>query len=461
MRRAPRPVALAGAAGAFAAALALAAGASGCAPLNYTHARLPREVTCCAPAPAGAVPETLRVVTYNVAFAREIDRAIHVLTTTPALAGADVVLLQEMDGPGTRRIARALGMNEVYYPAVRHPQSGRDFGNAILTRWPIERVRKTVLPHRGRFGRTQRIAVSAVLRVGARAVGVTSVHLATPVEVAPARRRDQADAVARLWADADIDLAIVGGDLNDPALWRRFAEAGFACPTTEIGPTSDHGFTLDHVVVRRRATAHDAYARAADATLPAGAIPGDGVTSDHFAVWARVPLEPPAAAADRAFARRAPDVPGIANFAWLAPGVARGAQPDAAGFAWLARQGFRTVITFRQHHDEEHRVAPTGMRLIEIPVQADVLGSSRPAAAQLARFFATVRDSAARPVYFHCARGRDRTGMFAALYRMEIDGWTREEAIAEMQAFGYSDFFRDLIATVRGYVPGTPAAATR
>jgi protein tyrosine/serine phosphatase len=160
----------------------------------------------------------------------------------------------------------------------------------------------------------------------------------------------------------------------------------------------------------------------------------------------------------RAFAAPEADVPGIDNFAWLSSDVARGAQPDEEGFRWLRARGFRTVITLRQGHDEEATTHAAGLGLVEIPVQAGLFGSSAPTPAQLATFFATVRDSARRPVFFHCARGRDRTGTFAALYRIEIEGWTNEEAIEEMQAFGYNDFYDDLIGAVRAYRPSREAA---
>ena len=75
--------------------------------------------------------------TYNLRWGRHVNRAIHVLQTRAPLRGADVVLLQEMDADGTERIANALEMFWVYYPAAIHPKRGRDFGNAILSRWPI------------------------------------------------------------------------------------------------------------------------------------------------------------------------------------------------------------------------------------------------------------------------------------------------------------------------------------
>lgn len=267
-------------------AIAFAVLAAGCAPLNYTHPVEPYSVVCCREAPAA--PESLRVVTFNIRFAREVGRAIATLRDTPELAGADILLLQEMDGPSTSRVARALGMNAVYYPAVRHPSSDRDFGNAILSRHPILRHRKLILPHAGRFGRTQRIAASAILRVGGRTVAVTSAHLATPIENGPRQRRAQLDAIAAAGTRFAADLVVVGGDLNDPGLARRMIERGYACPTLGRGSTSANGLALDHVFVRRPGAG-----READGDAPAGVVAGDRVTSDHYPVWALIPLDAP------------------------------------------------------------------------------------------------------------------------------------------------------------------------
>lgn len=146
-------------------------------------------------------------------------------------------------------------------------------------------------------------------------------------------------------------------------------------------------------------------------------------------------------------------VPGIRNFAWLNDRVARGSQPNEQGFQWLKAHGFRTVVSFRQHHDETGALERAGLRAVHLPVQADVWGSSPPTEEEIEVFFATVLDTTQQPVYFHCKRGADRTGLFCALYRIEVDGWTNDEAIEEMQTFGYNDFFRDLIGFARSYRP--------
>jgi len=111
------------------------------------------------------------------------------------------------------------------------------------------------------------------------------------------------------------------------------------------------------------------------------------------------------------------------------------------------------VIDLRKGHDERSAIAVHGMTLVAIPVRADLLGSTAPTDAQVKTFFETVLDSTRRPVFFHCRRGADRTGVFAALYRIEVDGWTNQQAIEEMQAFGFSDRYGTLMRYVRDYRP--------
>lgn len=45
-----------------------------------------------------------------------------------------------------------------------------------------------------------------------------------------------------------------------------------------------------------------------------------------------------------------------------------------------------------------------------------------------------------RPILVHCLAGKHRTGAMAALFRIEKQGWSKEQAIAEMKALGYDDF---------------------
>lgn len=141
----------------------------------------------------------------------------------------------------------------------------------------------------------------------------------------------------------------------------------------------------------------------------------------------------------------------VPRLARVHPGLYRGGQPDAAGFAALSRLGIRTVVDLRRDHDERAAVASAGMDYVSLPMQADLFGSEPPTEDQVREFFDVVLDPAHQPAFVHCALGQDRTGTMIALYRIEVDGWSNAEAIAEMHAYGYHDFFRDLIDYVRRY----------
>jgi tyrosine-protein phosphatase SIW14 len=61
-----------------------------------------------------------------------------------------------------------------------------------------------------------------------------------------------------------------------------------------------------------------------------------------------------------------------------------------------------------------------------------------------------------RPVLVHCFAGIHRTGTHCAVYRMEYDGWTAAEAIAEMRGMGTprTTFADNLIEYLNNYQPG-------
>lgn len=252
------------------AAIALAVG---CAPtINYPDRTGPRY----AGSHAGLTePGGFRVVTFNVRYGRRAAAAAELLKNDPRLSGADVIALQEMDEVGTELIARALSMNYVYYPAVIHPVPGKNFGNAVLSRWPLEDDAKLVLPHRGRFRKSLRIAVGATMRIpGREPVRVYSVHLETPVSVSGRGRRAQAETI--LADAASHPRVIVAGDFNSKGILGLFARHGFRWLTRRVGPTISR-FSWDHVAVKGFQLRDCA---------SVGALANARKVSDHRPVWA-------------------------------------------------------------------------------------------------------------------------------------------------------------------------------
>src|SRR5579859_6972517 len=134
----------------------------------------------------------------------------------------------------------------------------------------------------------------------------------------------------------------------------------------------------------------------------------------------------------RPFAQRLPGMAGLDNFARVNAALYRGAQPTEEGFKQLKAMGVKTVIDFRSYHSTKRQVEAAGMRAIEIPIKAD-LGSTPPDEEDRKKFFEVVLDPEKQPVYIHCAFGKDRTGTMAAVYRLEVDHWTAEEAMQEME----------------------------
>jgi len=128
----------------------------------------------------------------------------------------------------------------------------------------------------------------------------------------------------------------------------------------------------------------------------------------------------------------------IDNFGRINDNYYRGAQPDSLDYADLAAVGVKTVIDLTRdgRDDEQALVERAGMKFYRIPLTT----SERPSEAAIARFLKLVDDPANQPVYVHCQGGRHRTGIMTAVYRMMHDGWTADQAYAEMKKYRFEGF---------------------
>ncbi|NQT51585.1 tyrosine-protein phosphatase [bacterium] len=132
----------------------------------------------------------------------------------------------------------------------------------------------------------------------------------------------------------------------------------------------------------------------------------------------------------------------VPRFGCVVPGVLyRSGQPAPAGFRQVVRRhGIRTVVILRRKNEvekdprvaAEYRIAKEhGVRVIHLPFDEDL------AYQQLKAFMDIMAKSANHPVLVHCAKGRDRTGLFVMAYRMGVQGWERDRAMAELHAYHF------------------------
>jgi endonuclease/exonuclease/phosphatase family metal-dependent hydrolase len=261
-------------------AWAIALVLSGCAgATNYADLAGPRHAAT-AVHPAASDDGELRVVSFNVKFGKQIERAIRVLRTDDSLRNPDFVLLQEMDEAGTVAIADSLGMNWIYYPASVAP-SGKEFGNAILSCWSLEADTKVLLPHEDILHKSQRIAVAATARIDGRAFRIYCVHLGTILANGPHARREQLATV--LDDAARFPDVIIGGDFNSETVPEIALARGYTWPTRHL-PHTAKWWTLDHILLKG-----DLSARAASV----GVVRNNLKASDHHPVWLAVGLNRP------------------------------------------------------------------------------------------------------------------------------------------------------------------------
>jgi uncharacterized protein (TIGR01244 family) len=150
---------------------------------------------------------------------------------------------------------------------------------------------------------------------------------------------------------------------------------------------------------------------------------------------------------------------GIKNFYQVDQNVYRGAQPTEDGFKYLAQIGVKTVIDLRaadeRSESEESMVTAAGMKYVSVPMT----GLTAPTEAQISRILG-VLEADNGPVFVHCKRGADRTGVVIASYRIDHDGWDNAHALSEAKARGMSFFQFPRMSYISAFRPRTLDAKT-
>ncbi|MCH8823642.1 MAG: endonuclease/exonuclease/phosphatase family protein [Planctomycetes bacterium] len=208
-------------------------------------------------------PQQLRILTYNIHHGQGTDGKFDLQRIANVINAfePDLVALQEVDRKTKRasgvdqaaELARLTGMNYAYGPAMEY--SGGEYGEAILSRFPLVSIDNYILP----WGDGSEPRALLVVQVKTNDFGMLvfgGTHLAHDSQV---DRIAQAKKINDLLVPIDDALVILAGDLNsqpssDPMNvlskhWLDTADqAGSPQPTY---PNVKPDRRIDYVLVRR------------------------------------------------------------------------------------------------------------------------------------------------------------------------------------------------------------------
>ena len=133
---------------------------------------------------------------------------------------------------------------------------------------------------------------------------------------------------------------------------------------------------------------------------------------------------------------------GLSNFYKVSDRLYRSAQPTAQGMSKLKEFGIKTVVNLRSFHSDRKKLGNAAMAYEHIYMKA-----WHPEEKEVIRFLRLVNDETRGPILVHCQHGADRTGTMCAIYRVAVQGWSKEEALKEMTEGGYNfhSIWRNLV----------------
>ena len=130
------------------------------------------------------------------------------------------------------------------------------------------------------------------------------------------------------------------------------------------------------------------------------------------------------------------------NLHQMTPTLYRSALPNSNALPVLENLKIATVINFLPESDATW-LKTSDIKQVQLTYRTNHVDDSDVLAALRA-----IQDAETKgPVLMHCKHGSDRTGLMAAMYRVVIQGWSKEDALNEMTlgGFGTSNGFRDSV----------------
>lgn len=145
---------------------------------------------------------------------------------------------------------------------------------------------------------------------------------------------------------------------------------------------------------------------------------------------------------------------GIPNFHEVSIGVYRGGQPTAEGWDWLRSQGVTSDLKLNTTDECREpwlftNAVPIWIDFEPITLKEQLFGVDDYLMASITQSLFDRPDH----LFIHCEHGQDRTGLVCAIYRVQIQHWSKADAEKEMLANGFHKELRGLWEYWKGFKP--------
>ncbi len=129
----------------------------------------------------------------------------------------------------------------------------------------------------------------------------------------------------------------------------------------------------------------------------------------------------------------------------------RGSVPAKGGIETLRRLGVKTVVDLRSIYDHTVDIGiaaeRSGMKYYWLPTSV----WEPPTDTKAKEFVSVTEDKSKGPFYVFCTDGVNRVGEMSAIYRVAKSQWTVEQALKEIDDFGFNSYYYNLRSYVYTY----------
>ncbi len=132
------------------------------------------------------------------------------------------------------------------------------------------------------------------------------------------------------------------------------------------------------------------------------------------------------------------------DFYTVSPGIYRGGRLDEHGVLELHKLGVKTILNLENDDIAIALESKWAKAASIVQISSPMSGSWTPNDAQVDRILAVLADPSKRPIYIHCMKGMDRTGVIVGLHRIYNEHWPLARAQAERDAIGFNPWLGHL-----------------